>query len=209
MSGGWREALVASALLSCAPACSRPAQDASTRSPDAQAAPAAQVRDEAQRRARAAAAELGSSLRALLREQLDASGPAAAVDFCRAEAPRVAAQVSARHGARVGRTALRVRSSTNAPSAWQTDVLERFAAEVAAGRAPESLESAEVHQGTLRWARGLRTEAVCTLCHGTALPADVTAAVQRSYPGDRATGFAEGDLRGLIWVEVALGETRP
>lgn len=197
----WRGAVVVSALAWSTTACSRPAQEHPAQASDP-VAPTTPAPAEAQRRARAAAADLGSTLRARLQAQLTATGPAAAIDFCRTEAPRVAAEVAARHRLRVGRTALRVRSSTNAPGAWQSAVLDRFAAEAAAGRAPESLESAEIQQGTLRWARGLRTEGVCTLCHGAALPGDVTLALQRSYPGDRATGFAEGDLRGLIWVEV-------
>lgn len=216
MSSRWRRALLASALAGSA-ACSKTPEGTVSASVSGAPVPAASAAavpttadpSDAERRARAAAAELGASLRTLLQAQLTASGPAAAVDFCRTEAPRVASEVAARHRVRLGRTALRVRSSTNTPGGWQKAALDTFAAQAATGRAPESLASAEVHEGTLRWARGIRTESVCTLCHGAALPADVTAALQRSYPGDRATGFAEGDLRGLIWVEVPAESGTP
>lgn len=35
-----------------------------------------------------------------------------------------------------------------------------------------------------------------------ALAGDTRAALERLYPGDTATGFDAGDLRGALWVEV-------
>ncbi len=32
--------------------------------------------------------------------------------------------------------------------------------------------------------------------------AEAAAALAKSYPDDRATGFAVGDLRGVLWVEL-------
>jgi hypothetical protein len=48
------------------------------------------------------------------------------------------------------------------------------------------------------------TGAMCLNCHGTkdGIPADVVSALEEKYPGDQATGFEEGDLRGWFWVEV-------
>jgi len=44
----------------------------------------------------------------------------------------------------------------------------------------------------------------CVVCHGdpAQIPDAVLAALAARYPDDRATGFAEGDLRGWFWVEV-------
>jgi hypothetical protein len=35
----------------------------------------------------------------------------------------------------------------------------------------------------------------------------IAGAIRRLYPADAATGFAEGDLRGALWVEVPLATT--
>jgi hypothetical protein len=44
----------------------------------------------------------------------------------------------------------------------------------------------------------------CSTCHGSPSwqPTDVAATLKQAYPTDQATGFATGDLRGWIWVEV-------
>ena len=51
----------------------------------------------------------------------------------------------------------------------------------------------------------LPTQALCVTCHGPAqgIPADVKQKLGERYPKDQATGFAEGDLRGVAWVELA------
>ena len=57
----------------------------------------------------------------------------------------------------------------------------------------------------LRLLRGIPVEPMCLACHGKALADDTRAALQRLYPGDGATGFSAGDLRGALWVEVPTG----
>lgn len=179
-----------------------------TSSPAVSAAPASSpsvaTSSSALERARAAGADLGKTLRGALEQQVAAHGPVAAIDFCRTQAPLLTQQVAQRHGVRLGRTSLRVRSATNTPSAWQEVVLSDFAGRVAPTTPPASLEHTAEVDGTLRWARGLRTEAVCTVCHGVSVAEPIAAAIARQYPGDRATGFAEGDLRGAVWVEIPL-----
>jgi hypothetical protein len=158
-------------------------------------------------RAQAAVADLGQSLRAALKARLEQGGAVDAVDFCHDQAPAIAAAVSTRHGLRVGRTALRQRSPDNAPNAWQRDLLRDFAAQAAAGVAPATLR-ATVRVGlpdgvALRYAQGIPTEPVCLACHGSAIAAPVAAAIAARYPHDAATGFAEGELRGMFWAELA------
>lgn len=198
--------LALAALLVCA-GCREPAAQPAGPSPTvAPAAPASTspvgTSSSARERARAAGADLGKTLRGALEQAVGANGPVAAIDFCRTQAPRLTQEVAARHGVRLGRTSLRVRSATNTPSAWQEEVLRDFAGKVGAETPPASLEYTAELDGTLRWARGLRTEAVCTVCHGANVAAPIAAELARRYPGDRATGFAEGDLRGVVWVEV-------
>ena len=48
------------------------------------------------------------------------------------------------------------------------------------------------------------------MCHGDNIAPEIAARIAEHYPQDRATGFSEGDLRGLIWAEVpATTETTP
>ena len=68
---------------------------------------------------------------------------------------------------------------------------------------------AEIHEvdpatGELRYLRPILVEPACLLCHGAEeeLDPEVRRRLAERYPEDRATGFAEGDLRGAFSVRV-------
>lgn len=157
-------------------------------------------------RARVAAAELRDELKSALGAALSKGGVTGAIEFCATAATRITAEVAERHGVRMGRTALRRRNPGNAPEPWQREMLQSFAAEVAAGAQPASRIAWRVERDgagqRTRVLLGIGTEAPCLACHGSVLAPDVRAKLAERYPDDQATGFAVGDLRGAIWVEV-------
>lgn len=153
---------------------------------------------------RALARQLGSELKAELGEALQRGGPVAAIDVCRFKAPEIAGRLAQESGAVVGRTALRVRNPANRPSDWQRRELERFAADLAAGRPVaglESLATVTTPEGVEnRYLKAIVTEPLCVTCHGSSLAPEVAAAIARDYPDDQATGFEPGQLRGAFSV---------
>ncbi|MFZ5636020.1 MAG: Tll0287-like domain-containing protein [Pseudomonadota bacterium] len=161
------------------------------------------------RRAETATADLGRSLREALMAEMATGGPVGAIDFCHDKAPGIADAVAARHGVKIGRVGVRVRSPANVAGDWQRAMLEDFSRRAAAGEAPQALQFTKTDSGTgvLRHARGIRTEPACLLCHGPAVAAPVQSAIRARYPQDAATGFEEGSLRGAFWVEVPLSRT--
>lgn len=161
------------------------------------------------KRAEAATADLGRSLREALMAEMAAGGPVGAIDFCHDKAPGIADAVAARHGVKIGRVGVRVRSPANAAGDWQRAMLEDFSRRAAAGEAPQTLQftKTDTGAGVLRHARGIRTEPACLLCHGPAVAAPVQSAIRARYPQDAATGFEEGSLRGAFWVEVPMSQT--
>ena len=148
--------------------------------------------------------QLGKELKAELGAALEKGGPVAAIEVCRSRAPAIAARLSAESGARVGRTALRVRNAGNAPDDLERAVLEQFAGDLAAGGIEGPLEAAfEIkREGGIQrhYMRAIPTEALCLTCHGETLAPDLAAAIARDYPGDQATGFKLGELRGAFRV---------
>lgn len=168
--------------------------------------PPADESAQAIKRAEAATADLGRSLREALMAEMAAGGPVGAIDFCHDKAPGIADAVAARHGVKIGRVGVRVRSPANAAGDWQRAMLEDFSRRAAAGEAPQTLQYVQTDAGAnvLRHARGIRTEPACLLCHGPAVAAPVQSAIRARYPQDAATGFEEGSLRGALWVEVPL-----
>jgi len=148
--------------------------------------------------------QLGKELKTELGAAIEKGGPVAAIEVCRSRAPAIAARLSAESGARVGRTALRVRNAGNAPDDLERAVLEQFAGDLAAGRVEGPLEAAfEIkREGGIErhYMRAIPTEALCLTCHGDTLAPELAAAIARDYPGDQATGFKLGELRGAFRV---------
>lgn len=148
--------------------------------------------------------QLGKELKGELSAAVEKGGPVAAIDVCHTRAPAIAARLSAQSGARVGRTALKVRNAANAPDDLQRAVLEQFASDMAAGRVEGPLEAAfEIkREGGIErhYLRAIPTEALCLTCHGETLAPELAAAIARDYPDDQATGFKLGELRGAFRV---------
>ncbi len=150
------------------------------------------------------ALQLGSQLKGELSKAIAEGGPLAAINVCYLRAPEIAAQLSEASGARVARTALRVRNPSNAPDDLERSVLEQFRVDLGTGPLDRPLEAAfEIRRGDAverRYMRAIPTDALCLTCHGKDLSPELAAAIARDYPGDQATGFEQGQLRGAFSV---------
>jgi len=134
--------------------------------------------------------QLMSALKAGLEE-----GPDAAIDICRIEAPTIASNLS-NDGVAMGRTSHRLRNPDNDGPAWATVVLEQYL-QAGAELAPQTVV---LDDGQTGYVEPIVTQQQCLACHGAELSPVVQAALDTHYPGDQATGFEVGDLRGVFWV---------
>lgn len=125
-----------------------------------------------------------------------AEGPDRAIDACRVEAPAIAA-ASGRPGVTVGRSSHRLRNSANAPRPWVRPLLDGFVASPATA-APRAVA---LPGGGAGYVEPIILQPMCVTCHGVTLAPALQARISGLYPGDEATGFAPGDLRGVFWVE--------
>ena len=180
----------------------------------APAAPVVSTNDADLARAQAAGQAFSGQLRGELQAAMAVGGPVAAVDVCHTRAPRIAEAVMAEHGVQLGRVALpgRNRHPDHAAGDWKLATLQAFQQAVDGG-APAAEQVAVVTDGlpdgvALRMMRGIATEPPCLACHGSEVAEPVRAAIAQHYPGDHATGFAVGDLRGALWVEVPTAAAR-
>lgn len=149
------------------------------------------------RRTRALAARdvLLKTLGGKLKSTLGAEGPVAAIHVCKEAAPAIAAEVSAEHGLKIGRTSFRLRNASNQVPAWAQTAVDH--------RVKEPTWFA-LENGDLGGLLPIMVQPLCTMCHGAeaAQGKDLRSALREHYPEDRATGFSVGDLRGWFWVEV-------
>lgn len=154
-------------------------------------------------RADEAIAELQKTLVGRLKEELGRGGPAAAVTVCRDEAQQLTRSIGERHGLEIGRTSHRVRNPVNEPRGWARHWIASWAGARAADAKPATYE---LDNGRLGVLRPIGTMDLCVMCHGQpeAVEAVIGDVLRESYPDDRATGFAPGDLRGWFWAEVPV-----
>jgi hypothetical protein len=151
-------------------------------------------------RADQAIKELQSTLVGRLSSELARGGPAAAVAVCRDEAQQLTASVAQKHALAIGRTSHRLRNPTNTPRPWAEAVVASHAGRKAADAAPMTFDLG----GRVGVLRPISTLDFCVTCHGPReiVDAAIGGVLKTAYPRDEAIGFAPGDLRGWIWVEV-------
>jgi hypothetical protein len=180
-------------------------EEATTQQTEAEAP--AKVHDKAALTAEAkqAVKGLAGPLKAQLQAAIKANGTAGAVEVCSDIAPKMASAVSAEKGLDLTRVSLKNRNpEMGVPNDWQTKVLQDFEARKLAGEDPMKISYAEVTDGEFRFMKAVPTAKVCLQCHGGDLAPDVTEALAKLYPADRAVGFKEGDIRGAFVVVKAL-----
>jgi hypothetical protein len=121
-----------------------------------------------------------------------------AIDVCALKAPQLGEEAST-GGVRVGRSSTRLRNPKNAPPGWLTPVMAELS------RVPSGTSTSRIVDlggGKRGYAEPIWTDAPCLLCHGAEIAPDVEAKLAERYPDDAARGFAQGDLRGVFWVEL-------
>ncbi len=158
--------------------------------------------------ARDAATALGQGLMKSLLARLETGGPDSALAFCADSAQALTARYQLA-GVDVHRTSLRVRNPSNAPDSVEVRVLEYLAGLKAMGPLPtEFVEVRRSGDGTreLRYFRPVMVAAGCLNCHGAVdgIKPSIRAVLAARYPEDKAVGYAEGDLRGVVAVRLAL-----
>ncbi len=157
-------------------------------------------------RADFAAMKLGTTLKSKLRDALDVGGTVGAVDVCSSEAQNVVAEVRKETGVTVGRASVRLRNPKDAPPEWVAAWLKAQGTR-GVGGVTGVREIVDTKQGKVAHVlRPIGIESACLGCHGdpaTILPG-VKAVLASKYPGDAATGYKTGDLRGALWAEYAV-----
>jgi hypothetical protein len=162
------------------------------------------------RKARMIAGDVLKETRAVLEGAL-ASGPAASALRVCASAAQNLARKHEQEGWRVRRVSEKVRNPADTPHPDELEVLQGWARAHLEGRLRPSDEHEEViSQGDRRYYLYMRpiliAGPVCLQCHGATdkLAPGVREALGELYPGDRATGYQIGDLRGAISVKIPL-----
>jgi hypothetical protein len=144
-------------------------------------------------RAQAALQPFKKDLKGALLEGLE-DGPQGAILVCKTAAPAIAARRSG-EGIEMGRTSHRVRNPENAPAEWMKPLLAAYTS-----GAKDPHLAVVLDDGRVGYVEPIYVQKPCLMCHGEALATSVEAQIAEEYPDDQATGFKEGDFRGLFWL---------
>ncbi len=148
-------------------------------------------------------------LKGALNSALKQTGPMHENKLCAELVPHIAGKYSQQTGWTIGLTSLKPRNRKNTPDDWETKVLQRFEQQKIAGTPIAKLEYSEVvtinQRANFRYMKAIPTRAKpCLACHGENINSEVLATIKRKYPGDLATGFKAGDIRGAFTLSLPI-----
>jgi hypothetical protein len=146
--------------------------------------------------------------RALLIKEIAAKGAAGALNACAA----VASDLGKKHeseGWRIRRVSEKPRNPADTPDAFEQQALRRFAAGTVTPQTEFAAVSDEQGRRYLRYLKPIVIPGgICLRCHGdpAAMEPEVRETLGKLYPGDKATGYMIGDLRGAVSVRIPMSQ---
>jgi hypothetical protein len=159
-------------------------------------------------RARKAAAGLGQEIRQLLMEELKKGGFEGAVAACASSAQTATRAFARRERIDIRRISARWRNSKNAPDPYEQTSLATLEKLNATGKLPEEVYQTVAGNGrsVFRYLKPITIAPMCLSCHGAPdqISEGVRAELGRRFPGDHATGYRAGELRGAFSVRITL-----
>lgn len=148
---------------------------------------------------------LGSNLKMALQE----SGPRGAIEFCNIQAYPLVDSVEANMDVKIKRTSLKTRNPDNRPGDLEKRILEAYQYNHEQDQALTA-NVQETEDGYLLYTKPIVIEnPLCLNCHGKVgenVSQDTYQLIKELYPGDSATGFSKGDLRGMWSIRMAKKE---
>lgn len=139
--------------------------------------------------------KLGSTMKERVLGAMKEGGTVAAIPACQADAPTLTAAAGS-ETVTVGRSSSKLRNPANAGPDWVQDWLQDNGDK----RFDEVTGTSDIVDGEARLIRPIQVAPGCLACHGSNLDAETQSALSAAYPQDQATGYAAGDLRGVVWA---------
>ena len=174
-------------------------------SSDDTATPAAESMVETEKLYTEAAEKLvGQFSRALmgtLRAAINENGPAYALQICQQRAPGIVA-AHATDGWSIKRVSERWRNAMDRPDTTEVAILAMFADPGTRDGYLTNWSGPDTAR-VFRYYKKIMVKQMCLQCHGDlqTFDLDLYKKVKVAYPYDKATGYKEGDLRGMFVVE--------
>jgi len=150
---------------------------------------------------------LGKTLKSNLKAEMKADKTGLkGMHFCSTKADELTKEVNSKlpKGVSVRRTALKIRADDNKADVIDTKFMNQILSDMENKKKnigkPKLVETDKEY----RIYKPLFIEPACMKCHGNnkTINPEVQKIITEKYPDDKAIGFKEGDLRGLIVAEI-------
>lgn len=151
-------------------------------------------------RAHVATDEVRKNFKKVLSKELENNSAAKALSACRIKAPQITNKAGEGEIIGMGRASHKVRNPSNTAPEWAKPYLEKFSSSKASEIPKQTL--VKISPRSYGYIEPIFVEPICLKCHGTHVAKDVSAAILKEYPEDKAVGFNVGDFRGILWLEM-------
>jgi len=144
------------------------------------------------------------TLKGELIKAMSEGGAENALTVCNKKAMELTEQVEKETGVQMKRTTFKYRNPANAPDKYEKEALEYFEKSIKEGKFPKNYIQVVNENGVLtyRYYKPLKVEPVCLTCHGEVIDEKLAAKIKSLYPTDKATGYKDGDFRGVVRVSI-------
>lgn len=159
--------------------------------------PTTALEKEARELIKAFAGELKPALQSAMQQ----GGPAEAVKVCSEKAPAIATRLSEESGWQVKRVSLKPRNPDAAPDAFEEKQLKGFNLRRKNGESPANINTGQMTDNGYRYMQAQGVEPLCLSCHGKQIDPATQKALEAAYPGDKATGYSLGEIRGAFSLQ--------
>lgn len=140
----------------------------------------------------------GKKLAGTLMEKIKSGGIPEAIEFCNTAAIPLTDKVADSFKVSIKRTSLKTRNPLNKPDDAELAVLKKYEVELMKGLPLQPVVETETDAS--HFYAPIIIESKCLMCHGTVnkeLSRPIDSIIKTKYPEDMATGYQEGDLRGM------------
>ena len=149
-------------------------------------------------------------LKTVLVKNMQEGGPLKAINVCSDTAAEMTQIYSEKNDVIVKRASFKNRNDNNKPDEFEEKAIAEFSKLLISGKLTPDIsliEQAKIGDKDLvKFAKPILVEAPCLNCHGSEaqISDNVNEVLKEKYPEDKATGYAIGDLRGVISVTKTL-----
>lgn len=139
-------------------------------------------------------------MRGQLVTQMKEGGPIQGIPFCNEQALPITRSLSDKFNVTIKRTSDKLRNQKNAPSERELEIIQNYKNSLANNEQLVPIVELDINNKK-HFYTPILLKAECLICHGKlneSINSETAALVKSLYPNDKATGYEEGDLRG-IW----------